>query len=321
MFFAHLHLERSQFMFQPQNLQVDSLSGSNVVVVQRLSSQENLRALKIFRERQLKIIYDLDDDIWSVPPYNPAFKVMKQWIPGYEICSSMADLITVSTQHLRIVIQKALGRKCPPVEVLENAVDFSWFRPLSDKYRRKRNGKLVVGWAGTNTHIGDIDRVIQMMPSVLSENQNVDFEIIGHEPSETLKGYGDRVRERYFVPIAEFGSSWAGWQWDISMAPLAENDFNRSKSNIKLLEAAALKIPCLASNFGEYSKFMNHSIMLKRYCACTTAKEWKSKLTDLIRNDDLRKKVGEEMHRVAMEHYNIYSRTEQWKSIFHGLLS
>lgn len=321
MFFAHLHLEGSAFMFQPEQLIAETFADRNIVVVQRLSSQQNLKAIALMKQHNLKVIYDLDDDIWSVPTYNPIFSKMKNWILGFEVCARMADLITVSTEHLRLMVKKGLGKNCPPVEVVENAVDHDWFRPIPSQYRKKRDGKIVVGWAGTNTHTGDIDRVLTLMPQILSENPNVDFEIVGHEIPPALQAFGERVRERYFVPIAEFASNWAGWQWDVSLAPVAENAFNLSKSNIKMLEAAAVSIPCVASDFGEYRKFATHSRLLKKSVLCDSSKDWKNRITALVRDEPFRKMVGAEMLSVSQKHYDIIDRTKKWDALFRQVLS
>lgn len=320
MFFAHLRMENSIFIFQPQMMQVEVLDGRNVVVVQRLSSKQNYEAMKLFKKMGLKIIYDLDDDLWSVPPFNPAFKLMKTWLPGFEICARMADLITVSTEHLKIMVKKALGKNCPRVEVIENAVDFDWFKPVQEQYKKDRNGKVVLGWAGTDTHSGDVDRVFSLIPQLLRDYPQLEFEVVGQKMPEALHAFGDRCRQRYFVPIAEFAANWASWQWDISLAPVAENAFNLSKSNIKMIEAASIKIPCVASSYGEYWKFANHSKLLKSSILADGPKEWKRKLGDLISNIGYRKEIGEEMYRVGVERYNIVGRVKHWSSLFSELL-
>lgn len=320
MFFAHLRMKDSVFLFQPAMMAVDILKDRNLVVVQRLSSQQNYEAMRLFKRMNLKIVYDLDDDLWSVPTFNPAFKVMKSWLPGFEICAKMADMITVSTEHLKLMVRRALGKKCPPVEVVENAVDFDWFKPVSAPYRKNRDGKVVMGWAGTDTHSGDVDRVFSLLPQLLTEYQELEFEVVGQKMPAELEAFGERVRQRYFVPIAEFAASWASWQWDISLAPVAENSFNLSKSNIKMLEAASLKIPCVASRYGEYQKFASNSKLLKVSVMAEGPGEWKAKLAKLITLPDYRRAVGEEMHRVGVSKYDVVNRISQWEALFSGLL-
>jgi glycosyltransferase involved in cell wall biosynthesis len=314
-------MEGSIFLFQPMRMQVDLLKDRNIVVVQRLSSQQNYEAIQLFKKMKLKIIYDLDDDLWSVPTFNPAHRLMKKWLPGFEICAKMADMITVSTEHLRVMVRNALGKKCPPVAVVENAVDFDWFRPVAEKYRKNRDGRVVLGWAGTDTHSGDVEKVFALVPALLKDNRELDFEVVGTGISEELKSFGDRVRQKGFVPIAEFAANWASWQWDISLAPVAENSFNLSKSNIKMLEAAAMKIPCVASRYGEYKKFANHSDSLTFAVQAETTREWRSRIQELINTPSYRKQVGDEMYWIGTQKYNIIHRVSQWNKLFEEVLA
>jgi glycosyltransferase involved in cell wall biosynthesis len=321
MFFAHLRTENSIFVFQVHSLEVDLLKDQNIVIVQRLSSQQNYEAIQLFKKMNLKIIYDLDDDLWSVPIFNPAYKIMKQWLPGFEICAKMADVITVSTEHLRVMVRNALGKHCPRVEVIENAVDFDWFRPVSEKYRKKRDGKVVLGWAGTDTHSGDVEKVFSLIPQLLRDYPELEFEVVGEKLPKELEEFGDRARQRYFVPIAEFAANWASWQWDIALAPVASNTFNLSKSNIKMIEAAAMKIPCVASCYGEYKKFANNSRILRVAAQAESLREWQFRIQDLVDNAEYRKLVGEEMYRVGLEKYNIVDRVGKWNELFSDVLS
>ncbi len=101
---------------------------------------------------------------------------------------------------------------------------------------------------------------------------------------------------------------------------MAENSFNLSKSNIKMLEAASLKIPCVASRYGEYQKFASNSKLLKVSVMADGPGEWKTKLAKLITLPDYRRAVGEEMYRVGVSRYDIISRISQWEALFSGLL-
>jgi glycosyltransferase involved in cell wall biosynthesis len=317
MFLPHLHLADSLFMFNPYGLDVELLKKYKVAMVQRLSSQGNYGALKLFKKLGMKIVYDLDDDLWSVPTYNPAFHIIRAWLPAFEICASFADMITVSTEHLRIAVRRALGKKCPRVEVVENAIDLDWFKPVEEPLRRKKNGRVLMGWAGTNTHTGDVKRVFALLPALLRELPQLDFEVCGLQaPKEWIEEFGTRIRQRDFVPIAEFSVNWASWQWDIALAPLEDNRFNRSKSSIKLLEASAVKIPCVASEVGEYWKFASYSKFLKQNILCAGEQAWLRNIRNLVTDEALRKAVGEEMYRVSLENFDVRVRLRTWERLF-----
>ncbi len=317
-FLPHLHLSNSVFLFHLYGLEPDKFAHCQIAMVQRLASVQNLEAIKLFRRMGMKVIYDLDDDMWSVPVYNPAFKKMKAWLPGFNICASKADLITVSSQHLRVAVREELGKQCPPVEVIENAIDFDWFSPVAEPYRKNRHGRVTLGWAGTNTHEGDTKKVFELIPILLKELPELDFELVGMSLPEEWKGL-DRIRHRDFVPVAEFASNWSSWQWDISMAPVDENSFNRPKSNIKALEASAIGIPCVMSNVGEYGKFAR-TPLLKEAVLASTQSEWKRKITRLVKDETYRREVGQEMMRVAREFYDIRKRVQEWEAAFEKVM-
>lgn len=329
MFMPHLHIPGSLFLYNYHGLDESKFKHCQVAVVQRLCSRTNLAALQTFKRMGMKVVYDLDDDMWSVPPYNPAHKILKIFLPGFNICALESDLITVSTPHLKVIVQRQIKsqrypdgswKHCPPIEVVENSMDFDWFQKLPKKHRKVRKDKVVIGWAGTNTHTGDVKKVFDLIPGILREFPQVHFELVGLPIPENWKDVADRVTVRDFVPVAEYPAAWASWQWDLSIAPLEENKFNLSKSSIKLLEAAAVGIPCIASNIGEYNKFCSRSPLLKDTCLADTNTSWNKKIRDLIVDTELRNKVGIEMEIVARRDFNIDNGVNKWQDIFEELV-
>lgn len=316
MYIPHLHLPRSMFLYSYRGTDFSKIADCQVTVVQRLCSADNYKALTTFKKMGMKIVYDLDDDMWSLPPYNPAFALFKRLREGFAICANQADVITVSTQHLKIMVKKAMGKVCPRIEVIENAMDFDLFRPVSPVNRKDKNGRVTIGWAGTNTHEGDIKRVFTIIPEILRENPEVDFELVGMPMPDSWLGLKDRVRVRDFVPIAEWATNWASWQWDISLAPLENNTFNRSKSFLKMLESAAVRIPCVASKIAAYDQFCAPSPLLKKTVMAKGLGDWKVKITKLVKDAALRNEVGEEMHRVALAQHSIADRLSRWQETF-----
>jgi glycosyltransferase involved in cell wall biosynthesis len=317
MFLPHVNIADSVFMFNPYGLDTRKFETCKVAMVQRLSSQSNYQAIKIIKEQKLKLVYDLDDDLWAVPIYNPAYRAMKEWLPGFEICARMADLITVSTAHLKVAVLRALGKHCPRVEVVENSIDYRWFRPLPEELRKNKNGTVTVGWAGTNTHTGDTKQVFSLIPGLMRKLPQMNFEMAGAEiPKDWIDEFGTRVKQRDFIPVAEFATNWSSWQWDISLAPLEDNSFNKSKSSIKMLEASAVKIPCVVSDVGEYSKFASTSPLLRRSTLCRNESAWNKNITNLVEDADFRKLVGDEMYRVGRQRFDIVERVEVWKRLF-----
>ena len=77
---------------------------------------------------------------------------------------------------------------------------------------------------------------------------------------------------------------------DINIATLADTRFNRCKSAIKWYEASALKIPTLASNAGPYA---DEIVDGETGLLFSTPQEFVEKLELLVKDPDLRKRIGQ----------------------------
>src|SRR5579859_820139 len=255
MLMPHFNYPSSGYLASEPGTEVplDLLSSYQVVMVQRLATKANRKALELLHERKIKVIYDLDDDFWSLPKYNPAYGLFRnpKIIHGLETCASMSDYITVSTPYLAAIVKRKIGQKVP-VEVVPNCIDLNLFVRARKKIERDY---VIVGWAGTPTHSIDLDPAMNALAQVMRERKNLHCEFMGvGVPRQIVQLLQDkvidesRVKLRPWMPIEQFPAWYSNLRWDIALAPLAiSNQFNRCKSSVKLLESSALGIPCLAS--------------------------------------------------------------------------
>ena len=320
MWVTHINMPHSRFQFTEGQPQMNEISEQDVLMVQRMFSQNNVAYLKMAREHGIKIIYDLDDNIWTMPKYNPATGIFKKEDiqKGLVACAEWADIITCSTKQLQNEIVNNWGwlknvasKKQIPVMHIDNAVDTKLFPPpVFDR----DDGMVRIGWGGSNTHAGDIDHVWNLLPAIVEEFPNVELEFIGHLPPKQLIGH-PRVKIREWVHISEFTKRYATWNWDIVLAPLEQHKFNRAKSSIKMQEAAAIKKPCLAENIAPYKYFASFKPELK-WLLCDDY-DWDKKLHALIKSKDLRREFGEMSYANLIENFNINTRVAQWTEACH----
>src|SRR5437867_1401427 len=98
------------------------------------------------KNKGMRVVYDLDDALWSLPGFNPAQKKFNELKKGFYECAKASDIITVSTEPLKVSVRKNAGLpKDTKIRVVENTIDFDWFHPLP----RIARDKFVIGWGGS----------------------------------------------------------------------------------------------------------------------------------------------------------------------------
>ena len=88
---------------------------------------------------------------------------------------------------------------------------------------------------------------------------------------------------------------------DINIIPIENNIFNSAKSENSWVESALVKVPSIASNYGEFQYAIIHN---ETGLLCSDNKEWYISLKTLIKNKDLRKTLGENAYNVCKYKYN-----------------
>lgn len=267
------------------------------------------------RQLEMKIVYDLDDNMWEIPEFNPAHASLGQYRDGFTACIQMVDAVTVSTlalqkavkRHVKVLRNRFTGKEIP-VMIAENRVEMRMFAPPQKKK------ELIVGWAGSSSHIGDLEVMQDGLIEVAKENPDVVFEFRGLNASTTVAALPN-ARFKLWTPVSEFAARMPLWGWSIATAPLVSHDFNSSKSCIKVLEAAYCKIPCLASWVDPYAHFMSHDPELK-WLLCASKSQWAPKLRDLIHDEARRLELGQRMYNVMVEHFSFNKRHEGWDKVF-----
>ena len=99
------------------------------------------------------------------------------------------------------------------------------------------------------------------------------------------------------LPPSDYGAYYA--HIDVSLAPLKMNDFNDSKSEIKIAECGRYKIPLVASNVGCYDEIIvngENGYLIEPGAPKT---EWVRVLSKLIKDKNHRKELGENLHAIT----------------------
>jgi len=99
---------------------------------------------------------------------------------------------------------------------------------------------------------------------------------------------------------------------DIVIAPLADNSFNRMKSNLKQCECWTRKLPIVCSDIPPYNidgRHMENCVLIP--AEKNARKYWQKYLKKLILDADLRKKLGEQLYEDFKDKYHLATVTKK----------
>jgi glycosyltransferase involved in cell wall biosynthesis len=102
------------------------------------------------------------------------------------------------------------------------------------------------------------------------------------------------------------------YDFDIAIAPLADRPFNKAKSHLKALEAAARGVPIVAQDMEPYREFVVDGVTgyLVR-----SGEEWTKRLTELIHDEQAREEMGAAA-KVVASRYTMQGNWELWQAAY-----
>lgn len=254
-----------------------------------------------------KLVIDLDDDPFVVNEGHPDKEKIEEKRQMRERMIKIADHIVCSTQQ----IADSVSKINPYVTVIPNAIDPKfWYK----KNKVIKDGKIRIGWMSSGSHFADLPIINPVMKEILEKYPNVEFHFAGmtwdeHRSERFIHHKGSK---NYLA----FPKWYAGIGIDIAVAPLKDNEFNRSKSNIKWMEAAMLEIPTVASDVAPY-RCIQHGT--NGFLASNQV-QWVKYLSLLIESEELRRKVGKEAKKEVLANWNIQKFLPKYTELFEKLM-
>ena len=234
---------------------LDTGDRPDVVLVQRTAIPPKVAELLLpqVKARSIPLILELDDDLLALrddPLYSDHVETVQSLI-------GEADLVTVSTRWLASSIDGSAER----VEVLPNALDEClWFdgreEDSIDGGNGRESGPIRVLYMGTRTHAADL-AMLRPAFELISDQAGVDIrlEVIGGESGGGDQDWYERLAVPHDHSVYPRFVRWMRGQrrrWHLAVAPLVDNEFNRSKSDLKFLEYTGLGLPTILSDVEAY---------------------------------------------------------------------
>lgn len=243
---------------------------TKVVRIQRQATSHQLKFVQflkdISKEIGFRLIYEIDDLVFSedIPDYNkykPAFtdpEIRK----NCQDIMSLCDEVTVTCPFMKQYYMEKTGH--PNVTIIPNFPPKFWLGHFYDEKQISNNydtykKKPRILYAGSGAHF-DVDNRV---------GQNDDFAHVVKAISDTVDKYQWVFLGAYPLPLAHlvqsgkiefhpwqnlynYGEKIKNLRINMLVAPLQNNNFNKSKSDLKLVEANAFGLPIACQDLCTY---------------------------------------------------------------------
>ncbi|WP_417726897.1 glycosyltransferase [Roseovarius sp.] len=255
------------------------------------------------RRLGMPILFDIDDPLFSVTAYetyqnmavlDPMLKThFLSVAPRYAAMMNGADIVTVSTPGLAELARLYTPR---PVHVRRNFADSETLTAGAAAIAARGSGDglfRVVFASGSHGHEADFDLIKDELTAFISASPDRRLTILGHFQTEKLSATLLKQTEHHpFLPYRAYLAILA--EANAAVMPLQDDLFNRCKSGVRVIDAAAVGLVSIVSPVGDLPTMIEDG---RTGFVAKTAGDW-TRALDTLATDTARAKS---MTRAARE--------------------
>ena len=283
--------------------------------------------------------YDTDDLLTDIYKGHRLYGVYQEKGLGEitKFIYANSDLVTVT--------QKKFAERIAPycqhtLAVVKNTVDYNLPCWNMEKMPRPRKKFCRFGWAGGIHHEQDL-KYFSGVPHFVNQRlgrENCVWDFYGHPPPNTpkddwqwdvwkrykeiiLRGFkgGKNWNIHYALQPDRYGQFFTNM--DVALAPLEMNDFNDSKSEIKVAECGRYKVPLVASNVGCYDEWIINGETGFLVDPQKGISEWVKILTKVGKDPGLVKRMGDNLHQITEANFDMNKTAGQRLDLYKEAMS
>lgn len=245
-------------------------------------------------------VYELDDYLPNVPIKNMHRAHMpKDILKSLRKSLSLVDRFVVSTAALA----NRFDGLHNDIQISENRLPVKeWGNLIS---LRGQGRKPRVGWAGGSSHTGDLEMIYDVIRAL---SDRVEWVFMGMCPPK-LRPY--LYEYHHGVDFASYPEKLASLNLDLALAPVEDNEFNRCKSNLRLLEYGACGYPVICSDVECYRNDLPVTRVKNRY------KDWIEAIEMHLADPSTSLKTGDALRKVVLEHWMLKGEPlKRWSELW-----
>lgn len=233
----HPEIELIDARLPGRELSWDLMIGMDIMFSQRPSTSDQTGIIHIAKSVGLPVWIDYDDDYLVIPETNPRHELYANphRVAHIKKAIELADVISVSTIHIKKQIVSVTGKNPESIVVIPNAVDEYIFETNAPDSLGDRRSIL---WRGGDTHNHDIKPFAEAIERAYNNFPEFDWVFFGYYPPDFLERLDcKRVRQYEWVGVMEYFHKLFELRPKLTIVPWANIPFNQSKSNCSWIES------------------------------------------------------------------------------------
>lgn len=282
---------------------------------------------KLQQQHGFRILVDIDD-YWHLDPHHVLYDFYLATDFAATQRKHLREADVVTTTHERLAERIRPYNK--NVHVLPNAIPkvsaeaITMLQQREDKVLLHYFQQFVVErtpsefirlfWQGSDTHRADIQIIASTIDRLGPLSPKIKMIMSGYAEGneqwrDMVMAYTAGLKHQYklipFAPVSSYYSAYA--EADICLVPLVNSLFNRMKSNLKVLEAANLGLPCIVSNTHPYK---NLPVLY-----ASQPGHWLNNIKRLVANANMREDLGRKLQEHCDEYFNFSKINEERRQV------
>lgn len=296
------------------------------VVIERIyredcTPDEITELIRILRKKGAKIVFTIDDDYFDYFIENVEGEKTLRQLSTVCLIARQADAVICSTQSLADILENYNSK----VYLFNNYLSRQYLKlsPATSKHRSS-NGSVDIGYMGTLTHLSDFHIVTNAIKAILSEYSNVRLHLIQIAEEADLRKALDPYnaiihKAPHLSCLYEVFFPWfvKNIRWDIGLAPLANTALNRCKSDLKLLDYAAIGAAGIYSRITPYKDIERNG---RGIVVNNSDEDWYFGIKKLVDDFELRYSLQEKAQEYLMQERVLEDNIHKLGTIMNAIL-
>jgi glycosyltransferase involved in cell wall biosynthesis len=263
-----------------------------------------------------QVVMDIDDH-WQLPVNHLYYNTYQDIAERIERNLMQADLVTVTNINLLNKVKQFNDN----VVITPNALPYG-LNQFNDT--RVKSDKVRLFWCGSISHDNDI-KILKEPLKRLQGRKDIQMVMGGYNDSDAYtKSIWDKMFSMFTgnLPSIKLHSA-SPTQYmdmynfaDIVLIPLEDSEWHACKSNLKILEAAAKRLPVICSNVAPYNMDVDAPVLW-----VNNQKDWFRYINLLTNNPSLRENLGNELYAWASKRYNFKEINQQRYDAYKSIIS